>query len=95
MSLLQNDMHFDQEFSLDVSDGETEAFLKEFTRESPRRLHEAVIANPLSATRCFHWTLKLVIRTLFSCDTTPGHQCDSIAANATPGIFVMCLLIWV
>ena len=87
VSLLQNDMHFDQEFSLDVSDEETEAFLREFTRESPRRLHEAVIANPLSATRCFHWTLKLVIRTLFSCDTTPGRQCDSIAANATPGIF--------
>ena len=52
--LLQNDIRFDREFSLDVSDAETEEFLKEFTRETPRRLHEAVTANPLAATRCFH-----------------------------------------
>ena len=38
-------------------------------------LHEAVAANPLVATWCFHWTVKLVIRTLFNCDVLRG---DSI-----------------
>ena len=91
MSLLQDDIRFDKEFSLDLPDAETEDFLKEFIRENPRRVHEAVAANPLAATRCFHWTLKLVIRTLFNCDDSPGRCCDSIAANAAPGILVMCV----
>ena len=87
LCLLQDDVRFEKEFSLDLSDAETESFLKEFVRENPRRLHEAVAANPLSATRCFHWTLKLVIRVLFNCDEIPGRSCDSIAANTIPGIF--------
>ena len=87
MSLLQDDIRFEKEFSLDLPDADTDEFIKEFIRENPRRLHQAVAANPLAATRCFHWTLKLVIRTLFNCDDTPGRNCDSIAANAVPGIF--------
>ena len=87
MTLLQDDTSFKKEFSLDLSDADTDEFIKEFIHENPRRLHQLVAANPLAATRCFHWTLKLVIRTLFNCDDTPGKKCDSVAANAVPGIF--------
>ena len=39
------------------------------------------------ATRCFHWTVRLVIRCLFNCEVKPGAALDSIAAHETPGIF--------
>ena len=48
---------------------------------------KVVAANPLAATRCFHWTVKLVIRMLFNCDNLPGKATDSIAAHEEPGIF--------
>ena len=85
--LLQNDARFEKKFSLDWSDGDTEAYIAEYLKENPRRLHAAVASNPLAATRCFHWTVKLVIRTLFHCRDSPGAALDGIAAHETPGIF--------
>ena len=87
MMLLQGDMRYEKQFSLDMSDAETEAYLATFLPENPRRLYEAVASNPLAATRCFHWTVKLVLRTLFNCDDSPGLSMDSIVAHETPGIF--------
>ena len=87
ISLIQNDMHFEKRFSLDWRDDETEAYIASVLKENPRRLHEAVAAHPLAATRCFHWTVKLVIRTLFNCADVPGGSADSIAAQHCPGVF--------
>ena len=41
----------------------------------------------MAATRCFHWTIKLVIRTLFNCDADAGQASDSVAAHEEPSIF--------
>ena len=87
MSLLQDDLQLDKKFSLDLTDEETEAYLADFLKQNPRRLHEAVASNQLAATRCFHWTVRLVIRTLFNCNDRAGSSMDSIAAHETPGIF--------
>ena len=87
MSLMNNDMKLDKEFSLDVTEEEAMEYMATFLQEHPRRLHEAVAANPMSATRCFHWTVKLVIRTLFNCDDKPGASPDSVPAHAAPGVF--------
>ena len=65
ISLLQNDLKFEKSFSLDGSEVEADVWITEFCRDNPRRIHEAVTANTLVATRCFHWTVRLVIRTLF------------------------------
>ena len=35
----------------------------------------------------FHWTVRLVIRTLFNCADEPGRQPDNIASSELPGIF--------
>ena len=52
MTLLQNDCHFEKKFSLDWSDVDTEAYIQTHLKENHRRLHEAVAANPMAATRC-------------------------------------------
>ena len=65
MALLHGDMRLEKQFSLDMPDADTEAYFVEFLKDQPRRLREAVAANPLVATRCFHWTVRLVIRCLF------------------------------
>ena len=41
----------------------------------------------MAATRCFHWTVRLVIRTLFNCEDVAGQAVDSVAAREVPGIF--------
>jgi len=87
LTLLQNDHTFEKTFSLDVSDEEAAAFLADFLKDNPRRLHELVAGNPLAATRCFHWTVRLVLRTLFNCGDKPGSGLDSIAAHEVPGVF--------
>ena len=51
--LLQNDVKFEKVFSLDLSDEDTAAYVASFLKENPRRLHQAVAANPLAATRCW------------------------------------------
>ena len=87
LTLLQNDCTFEKTFSLDTSDAEAASFAYDFLHDNPRRLQELVASNPLAATRCFHWTVRLVIRTLFNCDDKPGAAADSIAAHHCPGIF--------
>lgn len=74
-------------FSLDMSDADTDAYLSEMLSERPRLLHEMVAQDPVAATRCFHYTVRLVIETLFSC-TTPGEPYpDGIPAHVVPGVF--------
>ncbi len=85
--LLQNDCHFEKKFSLDWNDADTEDYVQTHLKENRRKLHEAVAANPMAATRCFHWTVKLVLAFLFNCSNTPGKSVDGIAAHDTPGIF--------
>jgi len=87
IALLQDDMRWERKFSLDLSDEETAEYMRSFLQENPRKLHEAVAANPLVATRVFHWTVRMVIRTLFNCADKPGSSPDSIAASETPGVF--------
>ena len=81
--------HFKKKFSLNWDDGDTESYIVSYLKDKPRRLHEAVASNPLAATRCFHWTAKCEIRTLFDCDDKPGVTLDSIAVPETPEILVM------
>ena len=85
--LLQGVHEFHEQFSLELSDVETEAYLAEVLRENPRRLHELVAANPMVATRCFHWTVKLVVRALFHCADPSKPFADSVPARETPGVF--------
>eukprot|EP00973_Karenia_brevis_P008646 1170177-Karenia_brevis.AAC.1 len=56
LTLLQDDHKFEKPFSLDVSDDEAASYMADFLKDNPRRLHGLVAANPLAATRCFHWT---------------------------------------
>ena len=85
--LVQEDTTVERRFSLDLSDEEAAAYVHEFLREDPRRLRALAAGNPLAATRCFHWTVRLVIRTLFNCDDKPGLSSDSIPAKAQSGVF--------
>ena len=68
--LLQDGMRLERSFSLDLSDHEAEEYLRDFLKEHPRRLHEMVASDPLAATRCFHLTVKLVLRTLLNCEAS-------------------------
>ena len=87
ISMIHEDTRLKREFSLDFTDAEVEEYMKDLLADNPRRLHELVANNPLAATRTFHWTVKLVIRTLFNCADCPGVVPDGIAANEEPGIF--------
>jgi len=84
--LLQDGKRFEKTFSLDLSDEEARVYVKDMLHKNPRRLHELVAGNPLVATRTFHWTVRLVLRTLFNCADKPGSAPDNIPANALPGI---------
>ena len=84
---LQSGDRTEHQFSLDMSDAEVAAFMREHLEEYPRRFHDLVAQNPLAATRCFHWTVQLVISTLSNCSDPKNPQLDSIAARETPGIF--------
>ena len=43
--------------------------------------------DPLAATRCFHYTVRAVIATLFNC-ATPGHcYPDGLPTRAEPGVY--------
>ena len=85
--LLQDDFKWERTFSLDLTDDETEAIMREFMMGDPRKLHRAVVANPLAATRTFHWAVKLVIQCLFNCADSLGFSPDSIPAQELPGVF--------
>ena len=90
MLLLVKGETYSKAFSLDMPDAETEAFLAEFLRENPRRLHEMVAGDQLAATRCFHWTVRLVLETLFNCAPPGRCHADAVPANELPGA---CLLV--
>jgi len=67
LSLLPGDVRFEKVFSLDLSDVEAQQYMQDFLQDNPRKLHELVAGNPLAATRCFYWTVRLVLRTFFNC----------------------------
>ena len=90
LTLLQGDSKFEKVFYLDETYENLNAYVKEFLHDNPRRLHGLVARNQLVATRCFHWTVRLVIRTLFNCADLPGVHLDNIAANEIPGVFGSC-----
>ena len=76
-----------ERFSLDFDDAETEAYLSRLLGEHPRKLHEIVVQDPLAATRCFHYTVRLVIEELFHC-AAPGHPyADGLPTKTEPGVF--------
>ena len=85
--LVQDNTTAERRFSLDMSDDEATQYVNEFLQGDARRLHSLVAANPLAATRCFHWTVRLVIRTLFNCEDGPGAAADGIPAHAESGVF--------
>ena len=72
---------------MDFTDAEKEQYVTELLGTHPRKLHELVAQNPIVGTKCFHWTVKLVIRLLFNCAATPGENADNIAACELPGVF--------
>ena len=72
--LLQDNQKWEQSFSLDFSDAEAEGYLRDFLKEHPRKLHEMVAGDPMAATRCFHWTVKLVLRALKSSHAPPRRK---------------------
>ena len=81
---IHEDTPVKRKFSLEMSNEEVTAYMKEFLGEDPRRLHSLVAANPLAATRCFHWTVRLVIRTLFNCADKPASSSDGVCNLALP-----------
>ena len=85
--LLSDTNKFERRFSLDLSDEEAAEYAAHIVKGDPRRLHVLVAQDPLVATRVFHWTVRLVIRTLFNCADKPGCQPDNIASTELPGIF--------
>ena len=68
-------------------DVESATYMQDLLGTAPRKLHELVAGCPLAATRCFHWTVRLVIRVLFNCADLPGKTPDGIPAFAQPGVF--------
>ena len=85
--LLQGKYTAEKQFSLNLPDGEADEYVMDVTRRNPRLLHELVAQNPMVATRCFHWTVRLVIKLLFNCADKPGVNRDNIAAGEVPGAF--------
>ena len=80
------DTHIER-FSLDFDDAETEAYMTRLLGANPRKLHELVVQDPLAATRCFHYTVRLVIEERFHC-TRPFRPCsDGLPTKTTPGIY--------
>ena len=80
--------HFHMErFSLDFDDEATEAYLARLLGEHPRRLHEIVVQDPLAATRCFHYTVRLVLEHLFHCAHPGCPYPDGLPTKTEPGIF--------
>ena len=74
-------------FSLDLGDAATDVYLQELLKDRPRLLHEMVAQDPIAATKCFHYTVRLVIETLFSCAEPFVPYPDGIPAHCIPGVF--------
>ena len=62
-------------------------YMERLTGVHPRILHEIAVQDPLAATRCFHDTVRLVIRTLFHCAEPGSPFPDGVPSQAEPGIF--------
>lgn len=87
LTLLQGSDRFKHRFSLDFTDAEAERYPSDYVQDDPRRIHPLVAGNPLAATRCFHWTVRLVLRTLFNVDDPKRRSPDCIPAREAPWIF--------
>ena len=74
-------------FSLDMTAADTENFLNETLSGRRTLLHGIVAQDPLAAMRCFHYTVRLVIETLFNCAQPGSPHPDGIASNTLPGVF--------
>ena len=86
--VLINREHFHVEkFSLDLPDGDTDEYFSRLLQSNPRLLHEMASQDPLAATRCFHYTVRLVIDTLFNSAAPGSCFADSIPARVEPGVY--------
>ena len=90
MALVNREHFHVEQFSLDWSDDATDEYFARCLQGNSRRLHEMANQDPFAATRCFHYVVDLVIRTLFNC--APPGKCypDGIPAGIEPGIFGYC-----
>ena len=79
--------HHAERFSLELGDAETEAYLKKLLGMHPRLLHEIAVQDPVAATRCFHYTVRLVVQTLFHCAPPGSPHPDGLPCETEPGIF--------
>ena len=87
LTLTDHERFHIERFSLDFGDEATDAYFTKLLGEHPRRLHEIAVQDPSSAARCFHYTVRLVIATLFHC-TKPGRPfADCLPTETEPGIF--------
>ena len=85
---LLNSEHFHSErFSLDLPDDATEDYLKTLLGDNPRRLHEMAAQDPVAATKCFHYTVRLVLDALFNCSRYKEPFPDGVPARVVPGVF--------
>ena len=84
---MQSEGVYEHKFSLDLSGEESVAYMHEFLKEGPRRLHRHIASDQLISMRVCHWTVRLVVRTLFHASDAPGDHADNIAAMETPGVF--------
>ena len=87
LALASNDHFHTERFSLDLDDAATESYLEQLLGHHPRRLHEIVVQDPLVAARCFHYTVRLVIQTLFHCSKPGRPFADCLPCRAEPGVF--------
>ena len=86
--LVQGDAETRRPFSLEMTEAEADQWTKDFCADNPRRLHALVAQDPLVAARVFHWTVRLVVRTLFNCSDGPKNlHPDGVAAREAPGVF--------
>ena len=76
-----------ERFSLELGDDAKEKYFERLLGVHPRMLHEIAVQDPSAATRCFHATVRLTVRTLFHC-TEPGTPFpDGVPSETEPGIF--------
>ena len=87
LALASHDHFHTERFSLDLDDAATEAYLEQLLGQHPRRLHEIVVQDPLVAPRCFHYTVRLVIQTLFHCSKPGRPFADCLPCRVEPGVF--------
>ena len=70
-----------------MTDADTENFLNETLSGRRTLLHGIFAQDPLAAMRCFHYTVRLVIDTLFNSAQPGSPHPAGIASNTLPGVF--------